>query len=64
MHLNALKTYVDMKFDVLKGMMDKTLARSSEGAAELGEDDDMMVGDGKLDDLESTLQESMSQMSN
>merc|ERR1712167_444320 len=28
-HLNALKSYVDMKFDVLKGMMDKTMTRTA-----------------------------------
>lgn len=60
--MNALKSYVDMKFDVLKGMMDKTLARSSEGAAELGEDDDLMGDDGKMDDIESELRSSMTQM--
>merc|ERR1712216_831588 len=29
-HLNALKSYVDMKFDVLKGMMDKTMSRTAD----------------------------------
>merc|ERR1711918_196327 len=28
-HLNALKSYVDMKFDVLKGMVDKTMTRTA-----------------------------------
>merc|ERR1712094_45979 len=28
-HLNALKSYVNMKFDVLKGMMDKTMTRTA-----------------------------------
>jgi hypothetical protein len=50
-----------MKFDVLKGMMDKTLARTSEGATELGEDD--MMGDERLDDVEMQLSQSMTQMS-
>jgi len=56
--LNALKSYVDMKFDVLKGMMDKTLARTSEGEVELGEGDDVP----DLDGMESQLQESMARM--
>merc|ERR1712094_131186 len=30
-HPNALKSYVDMKFDVLKGMMDKTMTRTASG---------------------------------
>merc|ERR1711975_211658 len=42
-HLNALKSYVDMK-----------LARSSEGDMELGEDDDVGLGD-----METQLQQSM-----
>lgn len=46
-----------MKFDVLKGMMDKTLARSSEGDMELGEDDDVGLGD-----METQLQQSMTKM--
>lgn len=59
--MNALKSYVDMKFDVLKGMMDKTLARSAEGAGEeLGEDDDLMGDDGK--DIEAQLEQSMAKM--
>jgi len=45
-----------MKFDVLKGMMDKTLAR---GEGELGEEDDL-TGDGKI---EAELQQSMTKMS-
>jgi len=52
-----------MKFDVLKGMMDKTLARKTENV-ELGEDDDMMMDDGKLGDLETTLSQTMTQMAN
>jgi len=56
--LNALKSYVDMKFDVLKGMMDKTLARTSEGEVELGEDDDTS----DLGGMETQLQESMEKM--
>lgn len=58
--MNALKSYVDMKFDVLKGMMDKTLARSAEGASELGEDDDLMGDDGK--NIEAQLEQSMTKM--
>lgn len=27
--MNALKSYIDMKFDVLKGMMDKSLTRTA-----------------------------------
>jgi len=46
-HLNALKSYVDMKFDVLKGLVDKTMTRSANSVVEdedveLGEDDDVM----------------------
>merc|ERR1711918_188233 len=58
-HLNALKSYVDMKFDVLKGMMDKTLARTTEGSVELGEDEDTGLGD-----METQLQQSMTSMAN
>merc|ERR1711966_380049 len=47
-HLNALKSYVDMKFDVLKGMVDKSMARA--GSAE--EDEDMTT---KMSDLQSQL---------
>merc|ERR1711966_475827 len=36
-HLNALKSYVDMKFDVLKGMVDKTMSRTA--ASGVVEDD-------------------------
>jgi len=36
-HLNALKSYVDMKFDVLKSMMNKAGAKQGKKALELGE---------------------------
>jgi len=49
-----------MKFDVLKGMMDKTMARSSEGNMELGEDDE--IDDPSIDGMESQLQSSMTKM--
>merc|ERR1712031_46562 len=39
-HLNALKSYVDMKFDVLKGMVDKTMSRTA--ASGVVEDTDML----------------------
>merc|ERR1712046_438459 len=41
-HLNALKSYVDMKFDVLKGMVDKTMTRTADSGVvkDLGEDND------------------------
>lgn len=55
--MNALKSYVDMKFDVLKGMMDKTMARTTEGSVELGEDEDPGLGD-----IEEQLQSSMTTM--
>jgi len=48
-----------MKFDVLKGMMDKTLARTTEGNVELGESDDS-----GLSDIEAQLENSMTQMAN
>lgn len=37
MHLNALKGYVDMKFDVLKGMVSKYSSKKGAKAPELGE---------------------------
>jgi len=53
-----------MKFDVLKGMMDKTLSRSSEGNMELGEggdiEDDTSADD--FDGIESQLSTSMTSM--
>merc|ERR1719398_619915 len=46
-HLNALKSYVDMKFDVLKGMVDKSMARGgTEG------EEDMTT---KMSDLQEQL---------
>merc|ERR1712185_753830 len=59
-HLNALKSYVDMKFDVLKGMMDKTLARSTEGDMDLGEDDS--IDTSGIGDMETQLRQSMTSM--
>jgi len=41
-HLNALKSYVDMKFDVLKGMMDKTMTRAASGGVVEESDDSKM----------------------
>jgi hypothetical protein len=54
-----------MKFDVLKGMMDKTLSRSSEGNMELGEGGDIEDVDTSADDfegIESQLSTSMTTM--
>jgi len=51
-----------MKFDVLKGMMDKTLARTTEGSVELGESDE--VGDSDLSNIEAQLEDSMTRMAN
>merc|ERR1711918_111646 len=54
-HLNALKSYVDMKFDVLKGMVDKTMTRTaSSGVVE--DDDDTSE---KMDDLQEQLMKSL-----
>merc|ERR1712010_345466 len=39
-HLNALKSYVDMKFDVLKGMVDKTMSRTASSGVVEDEDED------------------------
>jgi hypothetical protein len=36
-HLNALKSYVDMKFDVLKSMMNKAGGAKGKKPSELGE---------------------------
>merc|ERR1711871_1557766 len=50
-HLNALKSYVDMKFDVLKGMVDKSMSRAS--ASGVVEDDVDMTS--KMSDLQEQL---------
>jgi hypothetical protein len=50
-HLNALKSYVDMKFDVLKGMVDKTMTRTA--ASGVVEDEDDMQD--KMADLQEQL---------
>merc|ERR1712178_485574 len=53
-HLNALKSYVDMKFDVLKGMVDKTMTRTaSSGVVEDDEDEDVMKD--RMADLQQQL---------
>merc|ERR1712072_1468320 len=50
-HLNALKSYVDMKFDVLKGMVDKSMARGgTEG------EEDMTT---KMSDLQEQLSKTL-----
>lgn len=60
MHLNALKNYVDMKFDVLKGMVDKTMTRSAEsGVVEDGDE----ASQQKMDSLQQQLATSMAQLS-
>jgi hypothetical protein len=53
-----------MKFDVLKGMMDKTLARTTEGNVELGESDEIGESDSGLSDIEAQLDDSMTRMAN
>merc|ERR1712196_181542 len=50
-HLNALKSYVDMKFDVLKGMVDKSMSRAS--ASGVVEDDVDMTS--KMAELQEQL---------
>merc|ERR1712188_43177 len=50
-HLNALKSYVDMKFDVLKGMVDKTMTRTA--ASGVVEDEDDMTS--KMSELQDQL---------
>jgi len=57
-HLNALKSYVDMKFDVLKGMVDKTMTRTASSG--VVEDDDTSE---KMDDLSKQLTKTMTELS-
>jgi hypothetical protein len=54
-HLNALKSYVDMKFDVLKGMVDKTMSRAAAGGVVEESRDSKM----RLSKMEKQLTESM-----
>jgi len=56
-HLNALKGYVDMKFDVLKGMVDKTMTRSADSG--VVEDDTSE----KMDTLQQQLATTFTQLS-
>jgi len=53
-HLNALKSYVDMKFDVLKGMVDKSMDRSAAGVS-----DD---ADSSMDTLQKQLEATFAQL--
>merc|ERR1711924_478624 len=57
-HLNALKSYVDMKFDVLKGMVDKTMSRTA--ATGVVEDDDDMSA--KMSDLQEQLSKTFTEL--
>jgi len=56
-HLNALKSYVDMKFDVLKGMVDKTMTRPADSG--VVEDDTSE----KMDTLQQQLATTFTQLS-
>jgi len=56
-HLNALKSYVDMKFDVLKGMVDKTMTRTADSG--VVEDDTSE----KMDTLQQQLATTFTQLS-
>jgi len=60
-HLNALKSYVDMKFDVLKGMVDKTMTRTADSGVvkDLLEDNDASE---KMDTLQQQLATSFTQL--
>merc|ERR1711924_121191 len=57
-HLNALKSYVDMKFDVLKGMVDKTMTRTA--ASGVVEDEDDMKD--KMADLQARLSKTFTEL--
>merc|ERR1712139_65467 len=53
-HLNALKSYVDMKFDVLKGMVDKTMTRTASSGVVEDEDKDYDMKE-RMEDLQEQL---------
>merc|ERR1712046_292230 len=57
-HLNALKSYVDMKFDVLKGMVDKTMTRTA-GSGVVEDEDDMKD---KMADLQEQLSKTFTEL--
>merc|ERR1719399_2041486 len=57
-HLNALKSYVDMKFDVLKGMVDKTMSRTA--ASGVVEDEEDMKE--KMADLQARLSKTFTEL--
>lgn len=68
-HLNALKGYVDMKFDVLKGMIDTGTGESDAAAAgrRLGESDEASDGGdvdsfAALEQFRTAMRESMATM--
>merc|ERR1712036_158788 len=53
-HLASLKTYVDMKFRVLQGMMDKTMTRTASTGVVADETDAMAKEmQGTMDQLQS-----------
>jgi len=59
-HLNALKSYVDMKFDVLKGMVDKSMSRTAAtGVVEDNDEDDL--SEDKMADLEAQMSKTFSE---
>jgi hypothetical protein len=62
-HLNALKSYVDMKFDVLKGMVDKTMSRTAESGVveDDAEDEDIMKE--KMETLQEQLSKTFTELS-
>merc|ERR1711991_1005179 len=61
-HLNALKSYVDMKFDVLKGMVDKTMSRTAAtGVVEDDEDKDYDMKE-KMADMQEQLSKTFTEL--
>merc|ERR1711968_262681 len=61
-HLNALKSYVDMKFDVLKGMVDKTMTRTAaSGVVEDDEDKDYDMKE-RMADMQEQLSKTFTEL--
>merc|ERR1711998_341643 len=61
-HLNALKSYVDMKFDVLKGMVDKTMSRTAaSGVVEDDEDKDYDMKE-RMADMQEQLSKTFTEL--
>jgi len=56
-HLNALKSYVDMKFDVLKGLVDKSMTRTADSG--VVEDTDSSE---KMDSLQQNLEQTFTKL--